>query len=76
LQRRCGSSPLWIAASAIPLGAHDTTVVGWILDLVFLMSLSFLPSPRCLLELILVLAATLSTMVIFALERANPESCW
>jgi hypothetical protein len=76
LQRRCGSSPLWIAASAIPLGAHDTTVVGWMLDLIFLMSLSFLPSPRCLLELILVLAATLSTMVIFALERANPESCW
>jgi hypothetical protein len=73
LQRGYGSSPLWIAASAIPLGVRDTTVVGWILDLVFLMSLSFLPSPRCLLELILVLAATLSTMVIFALERANPD---
>ena len=73
LQRGYGSSPLWIAVSAIPLGVRDTTIVGWILDLVFLMSLSFLPSPRCLLELILVLAATLSTMVIFALERANPD---
>jgi hypothetical protein len=73
LQRGYGSSPLWIAASAIPLSVRDTMVVGWILDLVFLLSLSLLPSPRCLLELILVLAATLSTMVIFALERANPD---
>src|SRR5271169_4428540 len=73
LRRGYNYSPLWMAASPIPLGVRDTTVVGWILDLVFLMSLSFLPSPRCLLELILVLAGTLSTMVIFALERANPD---
>ena len=73
LRRGYNYSPLWMAASPIPLGVRDTTVVGWILDLVFLMSLSFLPSPRCLRELILVLAATLSTMVIFALERANPD---
>jgi hypothetical protein len=73
LQRTYSCSPLWIAASAIPLGVRDTAAVGWILDLVFLLSLSFLPSPRNFLELILVLAATLSTMVIFALERANPD---
>ena len=73
LRRGYNYSPLWMAASPIPLGVRDTTVVGWILDLVFLMSLALLPSPRCLLELILVLAATLSTMVIFALERANPD---
>jgi hypothetical protein len=71
LQRSYSGSPLWIAASAIPLGVRDTVAVGWILDLVFLVSLSLLPSPRCILELSLVLAATLSTMVIFALERAN-----
>jgi hypothetical protein len=71
LQRSYSGSPLWIAASAIPLGVRDTAAVGWILDLVFLVSLSLLPSPRCILELSLVLAATLSTMVIFALERAN-----
>jgi hypothetical protein len=71
LQRSYSGPPLWIAASAIPLGVRDTAAVGWILDLVFLVSLSLLPSPRCLLELIFVLAATLSTMVIFALERAN-----
>ena len=73
LQRSYSSSPLWIAASAIPLGVRDTPAVGWFLDLVFLMSLSLLPPPRYFRELILVLAATLSTMVIFALERANPD---
>jgi len=74
LQRSYSGTPLWIAASAIPLGVRDTAAVGWILDLVFLVSLSLLPSPRCLLELIFVLAATLSTMVIFALERANIDA--
>jgi len=73
LQRSYSCSPLWIAASVIPLGVRDTAVVGWILDLIFLLSLSLLPPPRCFRELILVLAATLSTMVIFALERANPD---
>jgi hypothetical protein len=73
LQRSYSCSPLWIAASAIPLGVRDTAAVGWALGLVFLLSLSLLPSPRGLLELILVLAATLSTMVIYALERANPD---
>jgi hypothetical protein len=62
-----------MAASAIPLGVRDTTIVGWSLDLIFLLSLSLLPPPRRLLELALVLAATLSTMVVFAVERANPD---
>jgi hypothetical protein len=51
LQRSYSGSPLWIAASTIPLGVRDTAAVGWILDLVFLVSLSLLPSPRCILEL-------------------------
>ncbi|MBV8132788.1 MAG: hypothetical protein JO282_09815, partial [Alphaproteobacteria bacterium] len=54
LQRSYSSSPLWIAASAIPLGVRDTPAVGWFLDLVFLMSLSLLPPPRYFRELILV----------------------
>jgi hypothetical protein len=73
LQREFGSSPLWITASVIPLGVRNTPSVGWLLDLSFLLSLSLLPSPRRLAELIVVLAATLSTMVVFALERANPD---
>jgi hypothetical protein len=73
LNRGYTYSPLWMAAAAMPLGVADTTVVGWSLDLVFLLALSFLPPPRRPLELALVLAATLSTMVTFALERANPD---
>jgi hypothetical protein len=73
LHRAYSASPLWIAASTIPLGVRDTATVGWLLDVVFIMSLSFLPSPRSFHELILMVAATLSTMVIFALERANPD---
>jgi hypothetical protein len=73
LQRSYSSSPLWIAGSAIPLGVRDTPIVGWLLDLVFLLSMSLLPAPRRLSELILILGATLSTMVVFALERTNPD---
>jgi hypothetical protein len=73
LQRGYTYSPLWMTAASMPLGVADTMAVGWSLDLVFLMSLSLLPPPRRPLELVLVLAATLSTMVAFALERANPD---
>jgi hypothetical protein len=73
LQRGYTYSPLWMTAASMPLGVADTMAVGWGLDLVFLMSLSLLPPPRRPLELVLVLAATLSTMVGFALERANPD---
>jgi hypothetical protein len=71
LQRGYIYSPLWMAASGIPLGVSDTAVVGWTLDLLFLAALSLLPPPRRRLELALVLATTLSTTVVFALERAN-----
>jgi len=47
--------------------------VGWTLDVIFLMSLSLLPPPQRPFELVLVMATTLSTMVVFALERANPD---
>ena len=66
-------SPFWLSVSRIPLGVRDTTAVGWALDLLFIASLSLLPPPRRLVELLLVLAATLSTMVVFALERANAD---
>ena len=73
LQRGYNYSPLWMAASPIPLGVRDTMTVGWCLDLLFIGSLTLLPPPRRPAELVLVLAATLSTMVVFALERANPD---
>jgi hypothetical protein len=73
LQRGYSYSPLWMAASPIPLGVDNTMAVGWCLDLLFIGSLTLLPPPRRPQELVLVLAATLSTMVVFALERANPD---
>ncbi len=73
LYRGYGSSPLWLAAAGVPLGVANTTAVGWALDLVFIASLSLLPPPQRVLELLLMLAATLSTMVVFALERANAD---
>jgi hypothetical protein len=73
LSRGYGSSPLWLAAAGVPLGVANTTAVGWILDIVFIASLSLLPPPQRLVELLLLLAATLSTMVVFALERANAD---
>jgi hypothetical protein len=73
LQRGYNYSPLWMAVSGIPLGVDDTPIVGWTLDLLFIAGLSALPPPRRPPELILVIAATLSTTVAFALERANPD---
>jgi hypothetical protein len=73
LRRGYMYAPLWLAVAGIPLGPPDTPVVGWSLDLLFILSLSLLPPPTRPLELALVLAATLSTMVAFAVERANPD---
>ena len=73
LYRGYGASPLWLAAAGVPLGVANTTAVGWVLDLAFIAALSLLPPPQRLVELLLVLAATLSTMVVFALERANAD---
>jgi hypothetical protein len=73
LFRGYGSSPLWLAAASVPLGVANAAAVGWALDLVFIASLSLLPPPQRVVELLLVLAATLSTMVVFALERANAD---
>jgi hypothetical protein len=73
LGRGYNYSPIWFAAAEIPLSVSDRPVVGWGLDLLFIISLTLLPPPKGRVELILVLAATMSTMVGFALERANPD---
>ena len=66
-------SPFWLIGARIPLGLRDTTAVGLALDILFILSLTLLPPPRRFVELLLVLAATFSTMVVFALERANAD---
>jgi len=73
LGRGYNYSPIWFAAAGIPLSVSDRPVVGWGLDLLFIISLTLLPTPKGRVGLILVLAATMSTMIGFALERANPD---
>jgi hypothetical protein len=52
LSRGYGSSPLWLAAAGVPLGVANTTAIGWALDIVFIASLSLLPPPKRLLEML------------------------
>src|SRR5712691_695144 len=66
-------SPLWMAGSFIPLGVSATGAVGWGLGLLFILCLTLLPPARRGWELVLVVLATNSTMVAFAVERANPD---
>jgi len=73
LGRAYNYSPLWMAGSFIPLGTSSTGEVGWVLGLLFILSLSPLPPARRPWELVLVILATNSTMVVFAIERANPD---
>ena len=73
LGRSYNYSPLWMAGSFIPLGTNATGVVGWVLGLLFILSLTLLPPARRPWELVLVVLATNSTMVVFAVERANPD---
>jgi hypothetical protein len=73
LGRGYSYSPLWMAFSFIPLGTGETGPVGWVLGLLFILSLTLLPPARRPWELVLVVLATNSTMVVFATERANPD---
>jgi len=73
LHRAYVYSPLGLAASGLPFGGGDAIAGGWALDLIFLLSLTLLPPPRRPVDLVLTTAATVSTMVVFALERANPD---
>jgi hypothetical protein len=73
LERGYNYSPFWMTIDWIPLDRSDRIAVGITLGIVFLVSLSVLPPPRSGIEMALRLAAVLSTMVVFAVERANPD---
>jgi hypothetical protein len=64
-------SPPLLWASAFNLGTSDTQIAGLILDGMFLLSLAALPAARGRFGLMLMLLGTLSTMTLFAVERAN-----
>lgn len=66
-------SPLWLAFPTLPLGQSDRVVVGCTIDLLFFLSLAFLPPAAGWAELLLRIAATVSTTVVYATERANVD---
>jgi hypothetical protein len=64
-------SPLLLWVAPLGLGTSDTQAAGLIVDGLFLLSLFALPAPRGLLHSVLMLFGMLSTMTVFAVERAN-----
>ena len=64
-------SPLVLKLTFLQIGAHHLLMSGILLDVVFLMSLSSLPAPYSVPELLLRTIAAISSATIFALERAN-----
>jgi hypothetical protein len=73
LRRPYNYGPIWMAFSFIPLGTADTAWSGLILGLCFIASLTFVPAVKKPWELALIVVASLSTMMVLALERGNPD---
>jgi hypothetical protein len=73
LRRGYTYSPFWMTIDWLPLGRTDRVGVGFGLAIAFLLSLSALPPPLSRTESLLRIASVLSTMVVFAIERANPD---
>lgn len=73
LARPYNYSPFWMTIDWIPLGRHDHVWVGLALGTAFLISLAALPPALSLTETVLRTVAVLSTVVTFAIERANPD---
>ena len=66
-------SPLWLTIVPRSLGTGATGWVGASLDLVFLLSLIVVLRPRTGRELLILGAAAVSPMTVYALERANND---
>ena len=64
-------SPLWQRLPMLPSDTAARVPIGLVTDLLLLISISFLPPARSWRDAILMALATLSTMVVFALERNN-----
>lgn len=70
LDRPMGYSPLWLRATFLP-GEDWTDAIGLGLVVLFFLSLALLARPRSGREAVIMLAATLSPVTAFAVERAN-----
>ncbi len=66
-------SPAWLRLSWVPLDVGSTEILGWGLGLSFLVSLYIIPKSRSWSETAIVTAASTSSMVAYAVERANPD---
>jgi hypothetical protein len=66
-------SPVWLLLMPAPLAAATTAPGGVVLNLLFIASLALLLRPRSLGDLLILCAATASTMVVYALERGNAD---
>ncbi len=66
-------SPVWLFLLPAPLGAASTAAGGVVLNLLFIAALPLLLRPRDLGELLIYCAASVSTMVVYALERGNAD---
>jgi hypothetical protein len=73
MDRSFNYSPLWLSLAPFSLADHAGTALGWGTGLLFLLSLFLLPPPARLREVFIRLLASLSTMVVFAVERGNPD---
>lgn len=66
-------SPLWLAAAVLPVTRAWITPVGLALAVAFLLSLAALPMPAERRGRGLLIAAVLSTMSVYAVERGNSD---
>jgi hypothetical protein len=73
LQRVHGYSPLWLWLSVLPISTAWDTALGLGTDLLFLMALPFLPPGRGWWQTTVITLGTVSSVVMFALERANVD---
>jgi hypothetical protein len=72
-QRPFNYSPVLLSFAWLPLGSADRVWLGFIVDLLFFCSLATLPPPFSWRETLARVAASVSTMVVFAVERCNTD---
>jgi len=73
LGRSYNYTPFWMTVAFIPLGNADRVVSGLVLNIGFLISLYWLAPPRWGRDTLLMVSATVSSAIVFALDRANPD---
>ena len=66
-------SPVWLAASVLPVTGAWTMPAGLTLDLAFLLSLAAIPFPVGRRDRWMLVVAVLSTTSVYAVERANND---